>query len=48
LEEGGLGVKNVRNFNRALLAKWKWRLMGEEKGMWKQVLISKYGTEKDQ
>jgi len=47
-DEGGLGIKNVRYFNRALLAKWKWRLMGEEKGMWKQILTSKYGTDIDQ
>jgi len=47
-EEGGLGIKNVRHFNRALLAKWKWRLMGEEKGMWKQILTSKYETDIDQ
>ena len=30
-EEGGLGVKDIRMFNRALLAKWKWRPMSEEK-----------------
>ncbi|XP_068479070.1 uncharacterized protein [Phaseolus vulgaris] len=41
-EEGGLGIKDVRLFNRALLAKWKWRLMSEEKGLWKEVLESKY------
>ena len=43
-EEGGLGVKNIRKFNRALLAKWKWRLMSEENGKWKQILLSKYGS----
>ena len=41
-EEGGLGVKDVRKFNRALLAKWKWRFMSEEKGKWKEILVSKY------
>jgi len=45
MEEGGLGIKNVRNFNGTLLAKWKWRLMGEEKGMWKEILVSKYGMD---
>jgi len=25
-EKGGLGIKNIKLFNRALLAKWKWRL----------------------
>jgi len=33
LEEGGLGIKDVRKFNGALLAKWNWRLMSEEKGL---------------
>ncbi|XP_068504626.1 uncharacterized protein [Phaseolus vulgaris] len=41
-EEGGLGVKDVRKFNRALLAKWKWRLMSEEKGKRKEISLSKY------
>ena len=40
LEEGGLGIKDVRNFNGALLAKWKWRLLSKEKGMWKDILVS--------
>ena len=30
LELGGLGVKDMKNFNVALLAKWKWRLMSSE------------------
>jgi len=42
--EGGLDIKNVKTFNEALLAKWKWRLGLEEKGMWKEVLESKYGS----
>ena len=31
-------------FNEALLAKWKWRLGIEEKGLWKDILESKYGS----
>jgi len=31
-EEGGLGVKETRNFNSALLDKWKWRLLSEAGG----------------
>jgi len=42
LEEGGLGIKDVRKFNYALMAKWKWRLMSDEKGKWKDILESKY------
>jgi len=41
-EEGGLGVKDIKKFNRALQAKWKWRMMSEEKGKWKEILVSKY------
>jgi len=43
-EAGGLGIRNIQNFNDALLAKWKWRLGTEDNGLWKQVLESKYGS----
>jgi len=42
--EGGLNIKDLNIFNTALLAKWKWRLCTEEKGLWKDVLDSKYGS----
>jgi len=42
-EEGGLRLRNIQNFNIALLAKWKWRLIAEEKGRWKEMVVSKYG-----
>ncbi|XP_068484993.1 uncharacterized protein [Phaseolus vulgaris] len=41
-EEGGLGCRNIRLFNQALLAKWRWRCVSEEKGRWKTLLESKY------
>jgi len=43
-EVGGLDIRDIRLFNVALLAKWKWRLGMEDKGLWKQVLESKYGS----
>jgi len=43
-DEGGLGVKDVRKFNYALLAKWKWRLGMEEKGEWRNIIKSIYGN----
>ena len=46
LEEGGLGIKDIRKFNCALLEKWKWQLMSDEKGKWKDILIFKYGAER--
>lgn len=45
LEDGGLGIKDIKKFNCALLAKWKWRLASEERGNWKDILISKYGSD---
>ena len=44
-EEGGLGFRDIRKFNYALLAKWRWRLISEEKGRWKELLVSKYGVD---
>lgn len=43
--EGGLGLKNLKAFNYALLGKWLWRLMSEENCLWKKVLMEKYGVE---
>ena len=46
-EEGGLGIRDIRKFNYALMAKWKWRYISNEKGRWKEVLDSKYGLKLD-
>jgi len=46
-EEGGLGFRDIRKFNYAFLAKWRWRLLSEEKGRWKELLDSKYGLDLD-
>src|ERR1044072_5044050 len=40
-----LGVKDIVRFNRALLGKWRWRALSEEKGLWWRVLNEKYGGE---
>jgi len=39
-----LGVKDIRKFNYALLAKWKWRLGVGEKGVWRNIIESRYGN----
>jgi len=46
-EVGGLGMIEIRWFNIALLGKWIWRLGYEKKGLWKEVLGSKYGGWRD-
>jgi len=44
-EEGGLGLRDIRKFNFALLAKWRWRYISDEKGRWKEMLDTKYRLE---
>jgi len=46
-EDGGLRIKDIRKLNFALVAKWRWRLISQEKGKWKEVLLSKYGPQLD-
>ncbi|KAH1243657.1 putative ribonuclease H protein [Glycine max] len=42
-EEGGLGIKDINQFNLALLGKWLWNLMQNKGELWARVLESKYG-----
>ncbi|XP_068504370.1 uncharacterized protein [Phaseolus vulgaris] len=44
-EEGGLGLREIRKLNHAILAKWRWRCISQEEGRWKELLDSKYGLE---
>lgn len=37
-EKGGLGIKNLKAFNLALLGKWKRRLLNEKKRLWVKIL----------
>ncbi|KAK2433359.1 hypothetical protein QL285_018637 [Trifolium repens] len=44
-EHGGLGVRRLREFNLALLAKWCWRMLVDREGLWFRVLAARYGVE---
>lgn len=41
--EGGLGIRDLEIFIRALVGKWIGRLLGESEGLWVRVVLSKYG-----
>jgi len=41
-EGGGLGIKDVSSFNKALIAKGVWKLKVEVSSKWRKVVESKY------
>ena len=43
---GGMGVKSLGAFTRALLGKWVWHFANERKALWNQVIRGKYGEER--
>ena len=42
---GGLGIRKLTTFNKALLGKWLWRFGKEEDRLWNRVVASKYREE---
>ena len=44
-EKGGLGIRSLSNFNKALLGKWNWRFSMEENSIWRNIISLKYGME---
>ena len=42
--KGGLAIKNLRQFNEALLGKWLWRFGVERDALWRRVVMEKYGS----
>ncbi|GAU34179.1 hypothetical protein TSUD_162800 [Trifolium subterraneum] len=43
-KNGGLGIRDLKAVNLSLLMKWRWRLLNsEDTGLWKEVLVAKYG-----
>ena len=45
VKNGGLGIRCLRRFSSALLAKWLWRYGLENDAFWKRVIGAKYGNE---
>ncbi|GKU91159.1 hypothetical protein SLEP1_g5069 [Rubroshorea leprosula] len=41
-EWGGLGVKDMKRFNLALMGKWWGRLASKDEGLWRRVIEGKY------
>ena len=41
---GGFGVRKLTVFNKALLGKWLWCFGREKMSLWRQAIVSKYGT----
>lgn len=41
---GGLGVRDLSMFNKALLGKWMRRLLMEKNSLWFKVVESRYGV----
>uniref|UniRef100_A0A2N9GR88 Reverse transcriptase domain-containing protein n=1 Tax=Fagus sylvatica TaxID=28930 RepID=A0A2N9GR88_FAGSY len=44
LRFGGLAVRDIRCFNKALLGKWLWRYGMDREAMWRSVVEAKYGS----
>ncbi|MCI05802.1 cysteine-rich receptor-like protein kinase, partial [Trifolium medium] len=42
---GGLGVRQLRDFNTALLGKWCWKMLTDKIGLWYRLLGARYGEE---
>ena len=42
IANGGLGIRKLTTFNKALLGKWFWRFGKEEDRLWRKVVASKY------
>ncbi|MCI28718.1 RNA-directed DNA polymerase (Reverse transcriptase), partial [Trifolium medium] len=42
--DGGLGIQDLRAVNLALLSKWRRRLLSGGQGIWRDILLSRYGS----
>ena len=37
-KQDGLGIRNIYEFNKALVSKWRWRVINEKEALWVRVL----------
>jgi hypothetical protein len=44
ISEGGLGIRNLRIFKKALLEKWLWCYEHEIEALWRSIVDAKYGS----
>lgn len=42
LNKGGLGIRCIRDHNRALLVKWLWRFGVEKENLWRKVVVARF------
>ena len=47
IQGGGLGIRNLCNFNLALLGKWLWQYATEKEACWRLVVEVKHGSTND-
>ena len=45
IANGGLGIRKLTTFNKALLGKWLWRFGIEENRLWRRVVALKFGED---
>lgn len=44
MKKRGLGIRDIRLHNFALLGKWLWRFGMERNSLWMKVIVAKYGS----
>jgi hypothetical protein len=44
IQSGGLAIRDLRSFNKALLGKWLWWYGSERDALWRLVVDAKYGS----
>ena len=45
IANGGLRIRKLTTFNKALLGKWLWGFRKDEDRLWRRVVVSKYGED---